>query len=143
MKLLSSFRLGVVAMALCFGVRSQATVFDLSADFSTNSNPSGPWSYGYKTNVSGNLVLFGFKKFSPDDNGLLLFDWAKNTSEPSAVYFNPSTNINGASGGGGVYPPRTVWVYPGVEGHSDNYGAIRFTVPASAAGTYLLKSTVQ
>jgi len=39
-------------------------------------------------------------------------------------------------GGEGVYPPGAVLFFPGLEGHPDNYGVIRFTVPASKDGAY-------
>jgi uncharacterized repeat protein (TIGR02543 family) len=117
--------------------------YDLSKDFSTNSNPGGAWSYGYKSEIGGAFTLFTFKKFSPDNNGLLIFDWAKNTSEPSAVFINPTTNTSIAAGGAGVYPPGSVWFLAGVEGHVDNYGAIRFTVPPGATGSYRLESFVR
>src|SRR5260221_8794296 len=74
-------------------------VCDASKDFSTNGNPGGVWSYGYKTNLTGAFNLFTFSKFSPDNNGLMVFDWAKNTTEPSAVYFNPTMNAATCCGG--------------------------------------------
>src|ERR1043166_226186 len=114
--------------------------FDLSRDFSTNSNPNGVWSYGYKTNLPAPLVAFSFSKFSRDDGGLFIFDWAISAVEPSAVYFNPSTSQNSV-GGGATIPPRGLWFYAGVEGHTDNYGAIRFTAPSNA--TYQVQVNVQ
>jgi hypothetical protein len=60
------------------------------------------------------------------------------------VFQNSSKTQTGTSDGGdGVYPPGTVWFEAGLEGTSQNYGAIRFTVPPQGGGTYLLESAVQ
>src|SRR5690242_8725244 len=32
--------------------------YDLSRDYSTNTNPSGVWSYGYKSEIGGSFVLY-------------------------------------------------------------------------------------
>jgi hypothetical protein len=42
-----------------------------------------------------------------------------------------------------VFPPGTVWYYPGEDGRPENFGVIRFTVPANAAGNYRLETSVR
>lgn len=143
MKLVSSFCLGVVAMALCFGMRSQAAVFDLSRDFSTNfnavSNPA--WKYGYKTNLQGTFFPFTSALTQSGANGVPLQSMSKNNSEPADIFYNATTNT--ATSSGATYPPGTVWYHAGVEGHPDNYGAIRFTVPTNGGAAFKLEAAVR
>src|SRR6185369_15995027 len=48
-----------------------------------------------------------------------------------------------SDGGRGVYPPGSTWFFPGAEGTTDNYGAVRFTVPADGSGGYDVRVTVK
>ena len=106
--------------------------YDLERDYATNSNPAGPWSYGWKGTIGGDFHLFTFHDFNSG-----MDYWLKDPYGPSSVYHNPSPET--------VYgfPPGTVWFGPGVEGHPDNFGAIRFTVPNGAAGVYEVFSRVE
>jgi len=42
----------------------QAGIYDIAADFSTNSNPNGVWSYGYATTLGGTLILYTDTSYS-------------------------------------------------------------------------------
>src|SRR6185436_7599366 len=120
---------------------SPVLVYDLSADFSTNSNPAGPWSYGWKSTLPGSFTRFVLKDGGSADNGVLLWYWYKPAGP--AIYVNPTSATATSDGGQGVFPPGTVWFYPGIEGNTDNYGIIRFIVPAAVSGNYLLESGVR
>ena len=54
-------------------------------------------------------------------------------SPPPAVYHNASSNTVLLDGGAGVFPPGSTWFVPGLDGGTDNFSAIRFTVPAGMA----------
>jgi hypothetical protein len=117
--------------------------YDVSRDFSPTHNPNGAWSYGYQTRLGGTFTLLGFPLTSFGDNPVPVDSWSKNGYEPVAVYHNGTTHTSVSDGGAGVFPPGTTWFYPGVEGHIDNYGVIRFTVPAGGAGIYQLQTEVR
>ena len=46
-----------VVVALGVGAGS-AVAYDAAADFSTNTNPNGVWSYGWSTNLGSSLQLY-------------------------------------------------------------------------------------
>jgi hypothetical protein len=117
--------------------------WDVSQDFSLAANPGGPWSYGYMNVLGGAFSLLTYSQYSPDNNGLMIFAWSKNGFEPVSVYKNQTSQTSISDGGYGTYPPGTVWFQGGVEGHVDNYGVIRFTVPADKAGTYRVETAVR
>jgi len=118
-----------------------ASTYDLARDFSTSNNPSGPWTFGYETNIGSALVPYTF--FTHDTAGPATVDvWAKPGGFYSAIEKNNSNVAGTSDGGQGVYPPGSVWYYPGLEGNLDNYSVVRFTTPASGGGTYQLLSSV-
>jgi len=118
-----------------------ASSYDLARDFSTSNNPSGPWTFGYETNIGSALVPYTF--FTHDTAGPATVDvWAKPGGFYSAIEKNNSSVTGTSDGGQGVYLPGSVWYYPGLEGNLDNYSVVRFTTPASGSGTYRLLSSV-
>lgn len=121
---------------------SSGVTYDLSRDFSTNSNPAGLWSYGWKSTLGGPFSLLTISRPAGSDNGVQLWLWFKEPA-PAAVYFNPSSSTATSDQGQGVFPPGTVWYYPGIEGNPDNFGVIRFTVPPGHTGNYQLDNAVQ
>jgi N-acetylneuraminic acid mutarotase len=118
-------------------------VYDLSRGFSASHNPNGVWSFGYQTTLGGAFTLLTFPLTSFADNPVPVDSWSKNGYEPVAVYHNGTTNTSLSDGGAGAFPPGTTWFYPGVEGHTDNYGVIRFTVPPGSSGIYQLHTEVR
>jgi hypothetical protein len=116
--------------------------FDLARDYSTNTNPSGVWSYGWKSTLGGTFNLFGYHGFS-FEGGTLIDYWLKSDHGPSSVYHNsgPATLVN--NDGAGTYPPGTVWFGPGYDQNPDNFSVIRFTVPAGAQSTYWISTEVR
>jgi len=116
---------------------------DLSRDFAIEAgNPNGVWSYGWQGTLGGVLNLFTFSKISHDPAGTPVEVWEKPISVPS-VQHNNSTNTVVVDGGQGNFPPETTWFYPGVEGYPENFGVIRFTVPAGRGGRYDLATSVR
>jgi len=116
--------------------------FDLARDYSTNTNPSGVWSYGWKSTLAGTFNLFGYHGFS-FEGGTLIDYWLKSDHGPSSVYHNsgPATLVN--NDGAGTYPPGTVWFGPGYDQNPDNFSVIRFTVPGGTLATYRLTTEVR
>jgi len=137
-----------VVVSNSFGSITSATVrltvvpalasFDLVNDYSTSDNPSGPWSFGWKSTFAGEFHLFTRHGYDEYGDGASDDYWLKPTGGPSAVYHNPGTITITNNGGLGVYPPGTVWFGPGYNGSEDNYGVIRFTVPPGKGGAYQL-----
>src|SRR5262245_41834866 len=91
-------------------VTGRAASYDLAADYSTNSNPHGVWSYGWKATLAGNFVNFSHHAFLGIGQGQLLDYWGKSPeSSPGTVFHNSGTQTVFSDGGQGVYPPGLVW----------------------------------
>jgi hypothetical protein len=125
-------------------------VFDLAEDFSLLSNPSGAWTYGYSATLGGSFVPFTTSKYNYDSAGVPVEVWAIASWTVPAVQHNATDRTVVSDGGQGVYPPGTVWFYPGPSDRddggydpNDNYGVLRFTVPADEAASYLLSTVVR
>src|SRR5713101_1006512 len=131
---------GVLAVAC---LPASAQTFDLSRDYSRLSNPAGVWTYGFETTVGGGFTPYTDSWQATDNGGALIDIWSKSDHDNSAVYHNGSTVTGSCCNGAGTFPPGTIWFTPGVDGHPDNFGAIRFTVPAGGAGTYRLESAAR
>jgi hypothetical protein len=109
-------------------------VYDLSEQFSGTNNPSGAWAYGWKGAVGGEFNVFTNYQV----NAGYIEAWSLAVDEQAAVFHNPTTNVFESDGS--AFPPGTTWLAPGVDGAPDNFGAVRFTVPANGGGTYLVSS---
>ncbi len=120
---------------------SSATLYDVAADFSTQQNPNGVWSYGYETNLGGAFTLLGYRKDFWSDNGVPITSWHVGLNEAPAIAqaLGPGTAIS--AGGQFVAVPGTLWFGPGLNGSEKNYGVIRFT--ALQAGQYSLETVVR
>ena len=133
------------------GLAIPLRLFDLAADFSPTNSPAGPWSYGYSATLGGSFQIFPLFKYNYDAFGIPIEVWAINEWTVPAIQHNATANTAISDEGQGVFPPGTVWYYPGPsdiddrlggEDPNDNYGVIRFTVPPGGAGTYHLKTAV-
>lgn len=63
------FGLGaLVAVCVCCGGGDRLTSYDLRADFSATHNPQGPWSYGYREEVSTGLTQLD--AYADSDSGV-------------------------------------------------------------------------
>jgi hypothetical protein len=125
----------------CLAGLGTAATYDLSQDFSLASNPNGVWSYGWVANPGGPFTPILFSLTVTPTAGVSLRSWQLAESVPPAVYQN-----NGSvtwDFGSGTVPPGTVWFHPGDNGQPENYGVIRFTVPAGGGGSYVLRTAVQ
>lgn len=114
--------------------------YDLILDFSTN-NPSGPWTYGFKDTLAGTFAPFPALIRQPDGN-IVWQIWARVGGGYPAVYQNGSAVTAITQQGEGNYPPGTLFFHPGLEGTPENFGVIRFTLPAGQAGSYRIVATV-
>lgn len=123
--------------ALC---ASAATTYDLSSEFSPSANPAGPWTLGAKTNLSSSIVPFGVKG-TTSLNGTPIQYWQLVPAQEPTIYHN-GTASTAAFGTILTAPPGTVWLYAGVTASPYAFGAVRFTVPAGGAGTYVIESAV-
>src|SRR5436305_3221564 len=94
------------ATLFAFGsvTRAAGAVYDLSADFSTNANPGGAWSYGWKSTLDGAFTLYARHGFELQDGGGQWDYWLKPGGGASAVYHNSGTITITNNGGQGVYP---------------------------------------
>lgn len=113
--------------------------FDAARDFSTNSNPSGVWGYGWESELAGPVHLFPNTRqaFAPND---MPYDiWKGELTLPNIMHYpwsNPSSGINGTSD----LPPGTLLLDPGVEGSGQNFTVVRFLTPSN--GWYRLETAV-
>jgi hypothetical protein len=97
-------------------------VFDVAADFSATSNPTGPWSYGYSPTLGGPFVLFtepgpffGLDTWG-DPGYLYLAAYHNGTPDPIVFLL------------GIRYEPGQFGLHPGPAGE---YAVARFTAPAA------------
>ena len=121
----------------------QQATHDLERDYSPGQNPDGAWSYGWKPTIAGAFTMFGHHVFESHPGGVLLDFWVRSASQgaPPALYHNG--NVPFLNSDGTLIPAGAVWLGPGFEGNPENFGAIRFTVPAGLAGSYRLESTAR
>ncbi len=127
--------------------------YDLSRDFSASDNPAGAWSFGWTESIGGTFSLLTvphvslapamITPYQIPTTGVIIPSWQLTSYQTPAVYQNSSTNVVSIAGGQGVFPPGTVWYYPGEDGRAENFGVIRFKVPTGAAGVYHLETTVR
>lgn len=120
----------IAALTTVLTSSAQIATYNLSADYSTNQNPSGVWSHGYFTNITSRFVAFSNLQRVDYGNGAAEMRWNRgNDTFPWVVrfYFNTGTS----DGGQGVYPPGTVLVFGGSPGSSADYGVVRFTAPSN------------
>jgi len=119
--------------------------FDLSRDFSTTTNPSGVWTFGYLSSFTSPLSVYARYIHSPDPaSPNVPWDiWTKPSGGYPNIYHNGNAITGYSDGGHGVYPPGTTWFFPGEAGTADTYGAIRFTVPNDGAGDYEVATAVR
>jgi hypothetical protein len=118
----------LVGAQLTLALYARAATYDVAADFSTNSNPNGVWSYGYATNLGGNLILY--TDTSPSTTNVIW--WRHNiAASVPAVFYNRSTNATTTADGTPHLAPHQAVFHPGPQ---NQYSIYRFTAPA--AGTY-------
>ena len=119
-----------LAFALAASEASAAS-YDPAANFSV-SNPNEPWSYGYRTSISGSFTQFSLN-WSHDS----LSVWGNSTqfpqSYPQVLKNEASTEYN--SGNGFIMAPSGLDIAPGNSELAD----VRFTVPVT--GIYLLSAS--
>ncbi len=111
---------------------SNAT-FDV-ADFSPETNPGTVWSYGWLDTIGSPLQLLT-DRARVSFNGFMVDSWRYGPGNP-LIFWNGTTNTVTTEGGQGVYLPGTVWVYPGGDVASQQFGTIRFTAPVGCAPRY-------
>lgn len=121
--------------------RGQTTVYDVERDFSIASNPNGVWSYGWKSDLTGNLTLLTVPR-TYLDRGVPIQDWVLANNQIPQVYHNSTTNQT-VNSGEGEYPPLSVLLNAGFNGWPQNFCAIRFTVPPLGGGVYRLESSAK
>jgi len=68
-KTTAAVAMAVIGLAAVTAVRADFPTWSLAGDFSITQNPTGAWSYGYKTGLSGAFTLFTFS--GPQSHPLL------------------------------------------------------------------------
>ena len=117
-----------------------AADYDISTDFSPTSNPSGSWSYGAKTNLSGDFVPYEIKGTTAI-SGVPIEYWQLVAAQEPTIYRN-GTAATASFGSSLNIPPGTVWMFGGINSSPFAYGTIRFTVPTGESGTYIVETDV-
>jgi len=112
----------------------------LSRDFSPTNNPNGVWSYGAKTNMTGGFAPYAIRG-STSLGGVPIAYWQLVEAQEPTIYCN-TTSSTASFGSILTIPPGTVWMFGGINFSPFSYGAVRFKVPAGAAGRYLLETDV-
>ncbi len=120
---------GQLTLALCV----RAGVYDVAADFSTNSNPNGVWSYGYAANLGGSLILYTDTSYS---TASVIGWWHNIAYQTPAIFYNRSDHATTAGDGTPNLGPHQACFHPGPD---NEYSTYRFTAPA--AGNYQLHAS--
>jgi hypothetical protein len=112
---------------------TQAAVFDVAADYSATSNPTGAWTYGYSTTLGGSLITY------TDSYSVSGIDFWSNNSIP----LNPPVVGHNATGspiipGSFIVGAGQAMFHPGM---NNEYSIYRFTAPS--AGRYQLMSAYE
>ena len=147
--------LGLVAAGLFLGltvVRSQSpaaavealplVVHDLAADFSTNRNPNGVWSYGSENEVGPGFELMTFIGGASMDNRVIMEYWTHAPMTQPTIYHNATSQTALSLFGQAVRPPGTVVLVAAPPGAPNPCAVARFTTPAGAGGTYRVETEV-
>jgi hypothetical protein len=120
----------VLSLAVCAVLvpsRARADVYDAVADFSTNSNPNGVWSYGWCTNVGGQFQLMTANEVSTG-----LFGWWNGLATPNATSVWGDLTPSEITYNGVIFDPDTLLIDP----QSDAV-VVRFTAPTN--GTFQIQ----
>jgi hypothetical protein len=117
-------------LALTWGIR--AGTYDVAADFSTNSNPNGVWSYGYATTLGGNLILYTDTSYS---TASIIGWWHDISLGAPGIFYNQTDHATTAGDGTPNLAPYQAVFHPGP---NNEYSIYRFTAPV--AGNYQLQA---
>ena len=125
----SAYLIALLAVAQFFlGLYARGLTYDVAADFSTNSNPNGVWTYGYALTLGGSLILYN------QPGSVTGVDyWSLSGNVPDVAH---NSTPNPVSLGTPLFAPYQAAFHPGQTGE---YSIFRFTAPA--AGTYLLQTS--
>ena len=124
-----------ILAGLCSQVNGQTT-FDAVADFSTNANPNGVWSYGWANEQGGTFQLLA----TPWTSGSGDAGWWSGLSEPDSMLIDKDYSGSALSDGSVVFDSDTLHMDP-----EENTAVTRFTVPSngvySVSGLFRLQDT--
>lgn len=122
----------LVAVQLGPALHIRAGTYDLVADFSTNSNPNGVWSYGYATTLGGSLILYTNNSYS---TASIIGWWQDISLGAPGLFYNTTDHATTAGDGTPNLAPHQACFHPGP---NNEYCIYRFTAPA--AGNYQLQA---
>lgn len=126
-----------------------AATFDAARDFSTERNPNGVWTYGWKDHVEGPMMILSTPRTTTGEGDVGAFAWQLNAEEWPAVFLVPGglepgePAIGPGARGASVPGPGMLAIAPGRRGAPETYGAVRFMVPKEKAGVYYLEALVR
>ena len=122
----------LVAVQLVPALCSRAGTYDVAADFSTNSNPNGVWSYGYATTLGGSLILYTDTSYSTTS---VIGWWHDISLGAPGLFYNTTDHATTTGDGTPNLAPHQACFHPGP---NNEYSIYRFTAPA--AGNYQLQA---
>jgi hypothetical protein len=122
----------LVAVQLGPALHSRAGTYDVAADFSTNANPNGVWSYGYATTLGGSLILYTNNSYS---TASVIGWWQDIYLGAPGLFYNTTDHATTAGDGTPNLAPHQACFHPGP---NNEYCIYRFTAPA--AGNYQLQA---
>jgi hypothetical protein len=124
-RFLATTAIGLAACLASLSAPAQAQTFDVVADFSSASNPNGPYSYGFRsTAVSAAFSLFNGSVTTYAGVGVTGF--GQNNGIPFVLENNSGVTAAYATV---LHPVDMLNLHPGTGG-GDQYSVTRFTVTA-------------
>ncbi len=119
--------------------------FNISRDFTLSNNPFGVWTAGWKATNRGAFTPYTFKRTVKDEVGVDSETWARYSNDDGSLQRHAfGSKINGMAGSGqAIFAPGIMCLFPGSNPNTDFYAVARFTVPAGAGGTYIIRAAVE
>lgn len=122
MRRLSRLALALACLAAPVALPAQ---YAPNTAFASGTNPSGPWSFGWKSTPTSGFAAFGVYHYFPNfyGPGLDYARWSDGSTYGGAYYYNGTVGA-----GNGV-----VALHPGFSGE---IATVRFTAPTTASYTF-------
>ena len=95
-----------------FALTPTAHVWDAAAEFTTDQNPNGVWSYGWITASNSDLTLYNSVKSYAD----IITEWCQNNEYDAAGNISKNPTDTGVDSSGMWWNPQGLCMHPGPSG---------------------------
>ena len=135
--------IAALSPSLVAAIHQSPAIHDLNRSFSTRSNPTGAWRYGWKQTLDGELTLLTYTRRPVQGEASPTFMWQLNENESPAIGVASAPTNAASSAGLASGSPSAVLFKPGPNDAPENFAVARFTVPQKAAGSYRIECSIR